>query len=114
MNDEVTTIDLSLDAVEAWLRSKPPEAEVGDAGSMSYCPLATYANEMSGLDACASDSKIGLYLHDRGEWHYVPTNDEQKRFIIAVDELGAEHGVTAAEALAIIERVRREVLTCPR
>ena len=106
-----TPIALTTPAdVERWLRTMPGDAICGRPHAAGDCPLARYLTARNGHpDWSIAVSPDGY--HVGGQSYPMPW--WARRFVQGVDALPqrlgrpAEHGVTAAEALHVLEGVRR-------
>jgi len=105
----MSTPTLDREAFAGWLRSLPPEMNVGRPGCSADCPLARYLRQGGHPLARVYEREWLRSLNAGDGWHAVP--GWATAFIVALDEQYASPGivrrtgppVTAAQALAVLE-----------
>ncbi len=104
-NDEIEIMQCAT--LESWLRSLPPETEVGTALCKDNCPFVRF---LRAHGFCTAEVQASAWNEAHGSevvWHEMPA--WATAFVQAVDQAygggdpdGTFHRVTAAEALAIL------------
>ena len=90
--------------VRRWLADKAPEQVCGMSNTWGACPLATYLREAHDAYAIRVGEHTYRMILPEGDTGDCPLPDWAERFVDYVDAGPDLRRVTAAEALALLER----------